>query len=139
MVFILRVKVIMMNKIDYETRTGKEWLRDDGISHYVYHSGVKITLEDAKEIGAKHLEAASGIRYPILVDMKNILGLDNDARKYFSANDFYLAVAMLIESPVSRVIANFFIGISKPPAPIKMFTSKEKAIEWLKRLINEAK
>ncbi len=139
MIFILRVKVIMMNKIDYETRTGKERLRDDGIIHYVYHSGVKITLEDAKEIRAKHLEAASGIKYPILVDMKNILGLDNDARKYFSANDFYLAVAMLIESPVSRVIANFFIGISKPPVPAKMFTSEEKAIEWLKRFINEAK
>ncbi len=128
-----------MNKINFETRTGKEWLREDGIIHYVYHSGVKINLEDAKEIRAKHLEATSGISYPLLVDMKNILGLDNDARKYFSANDMYLAVAFLIESPVSRVIANFFIGISKPPVPVKMFTSEEKAIEWLKGFLNEAK
>jgi len=139
MVFILRVKVIMMNKINFETRTGKECLREDGIIHYVYHSGVKITLEDAKENITKHLEATSGISYPLLVDMKNILGLDNDARKYFSANDMYLAVAFLIESPVSRVIANFFIGISKPPVPAKMFTSEEKAIEWLKGFLNEAK
>ncbi len=34
--------------------------------------------------------------------------------------------------PKSPVIRNFFLGINKPPYPVTLFNSEEKALEWLK-------
>ncbi len=46
------------------------------------------------------------------------------------------AIAMLINSPGSRIIGNFFLGINKPSVPTKLFNEKNKAIEWLKQFVN---
>jgi len=40
-------------------------------------------------------------------------------------------MAMVVASPSSRIIGNFFMAISQPPFPCKMFTSEPEAISWL--------
>jgi hypothetical protein len=56
-------------------------------------------------------------------------------RDYF-ANDpvhlqTYSACALLVGSAVSKVLANFFMGLNKPKKPTRMFTSQDEAIHWL--------
>jgi hypothetical protein len=41
------------------------------------------------------------------------------------------AVGFLVNNPLARMVANFFIGINKPPRPTKLFTDMESAVEWL--------
>ncbi len=41
------------------------------------------------------------------------------------------ATALLIDSPVSRVIANFFMGLNRPLSPTRVFTEQTQAIRWL--------
>ena len=57
-----------------------------------------------------------------------------EARDYF-ANERTAAIqratALLTNSPVSRVIGNFFMGLNKPISPTKLFTDPQRAIEWL--------
>ena len=70
----------------------------------------------------------------VLVDMRAIKGVSRDAREYY-ANErtasIQRATALVIESPVSRVIANFFMGLNRPLTPTRMFTDVDEAIEWL--------
>ena len=42
--------------------------------------------------------------------------------------------AVLVGHPVSRVLGNFFLGISRPAYPTRLFTDPAAAIGWLKSL-----
>ncbi len=70
----------------------------------------------------------------VLVDMRAIKSISRDAREYY-ANErtasIQRATALVIESPLSRVIANFFMGLNRPLTPTRMFTDVDEAIEWL--------
>lgn len=41
--------------------------------------------------------------------------------------------ARSVINPLSRVMANFFIGINKPLKPTKLFDDRDKAIAWLQQ------
>ena len=45
--------------------------------------------------------------------------------------DLVIAVGILIESPVTRILTNFYLTISKPLTPTKLFTDKDEAIAYL--------
>ena len=70
----------------------------------------------------------------VLVDMRQIESISREARVYY-ANErtasIQRATALLIDSPVSRVIANFFMGLNRPLSPTRMFTDETEAIRWL--------
>ena len=70
----------------------------------------------------------------VLVDMRLIESISREARLYY-ANErtasIQRATALLIDSPVSRVIANFFMGLNRPLSPTRMFTDETEAIRWL--------
>ena len=70
----------------------------------------------------------------VLVDLTALTEISKDARDYF-ANErtasIQRATALLIGSPVSRVIGNFFMGLNKPSYPTRLFTDPRRAITWL--------
>ena len=70
----------------------------------------------------------------VLVDMTKVTEISKEARDYF-ANErtasIQRATALLIASPVSRVIGNFFMGLNKPISPTRLFTDPHRAVEWL--------
>jgi hypothetical protein len=45
------------------------------------------------------------------------------------------AVALLMGSPVSRVLGNLYLGLNKPPIPTRLFTSEEEAKVWLRSFL----
>ena len=70
----------------------------------------------------------------VLVDMTELTKTSKEVRDYF-ANERTAAVqcatALLIRSPVSRVIGTFFMGLNKPISPTRLFTDPQEAIQWL--------
>ena len=70
----------------------------------------------------------------VLIDMTAVHQISKEARDYF-ANErtasIQRATALLIGSPVSRVIGNFFLGLNKQISPTRLFTDPQKAIQWL--------
>ena len=120
------------------TRTARVWLRADGVIQLVTLPGIQEGLEDAKENIAAIAGFASEKKRPVLVGIPGIKGIDREARIYYSSQEatrMMNALALLVDSPVSRVLANFFIGLYKPPVPTKLFTSEEEAVAWLKNFI----
>jgi len=76
----------------------------------------------------------------VVIDITGIVEITKESRDYF-ANErtasIQRATALLISSPVNRIIGNFFMGLNKPLTPTKLFTDHQKAIKWLKTFSND--
>jgi hypothetical protein len=101
---------------------------------FIYKPAVEINLDGAKQIVADRLNVQKGVSYPVFCDAHGIKDSDKPARDYLAKEGSSLvkAVAVLIDSPVTRVMANFYLAISRPIVPTKMFTDKNQALEFLK-------
>ena len=117
------------------TKVAKIWMGEDNIIRIFYFQNVDITLQDAKEILEISMKLNRGKQYPMLIDARQVKSISPKARKYNSgqeASTVYTVAAVLIGSPVSRMIANFVLKFNKPLMPTKLFTDENQAIVWLK-------
>jgi len=74
------------------------------------------------------------------MEWREIRSVEKKARDHYSgetASKFLNALALIITSGFSRVIGNFFPGLNKPDFPVKLFTSEEKAVGWLKIFLSQ--
>lgn len=94
----------------------------------------EISLDHAKENTARVRELSGDRVYPILVDIRKIRSISKEARDHFSMRGRkpgVVAIAMLVSSPLSRIIGNFFLGLNHPIVPTRMFTDRERAEQWI--------
>ncbi len=93
--------------------------------------------EEMVDTAIKHrLYITQDKSYPMFADMTKVKGGARAARQRLAQKDAgegTKAVAILNNSKVQEVFYNFFNAVYKAPAPAKMFTNKEKAIEWLQQ------
>lgn len=118
-----------------QTRISTVTLREDGIIQVTIAAGAEESLEDAQATMRACGELAQGRRYPILVDIRQMQAQDRDARQVYGSEEaarIGTAAALLVESRISKLIANFFIAIVKHSVPTKLFTNEAEAIAWLK-------
>jgi hypothetical protein len=120
------------------TRTAKIWRREDGITQVVTLENVREELEDAKENVAAIVRINQQKLMPVLVDMRAGPGIDRETRAYYSSREGLVAtkaLALLVESRFTRIMANFFIKFDLPAAPTQLFTSEDEAVAWLKTFL----
>jgi hypothetical protein len=61
--------------------------------------------------------------------------LDREARQYYAGPQYAAVVsatALLVRSPVGRLIGSFVRRLTRPLSPIRTFTSESEALAWLK-------
>lgn len=124
-----------MDNMATVTRTGRIRLGEDGIVRAVIIPGAEQTLEDAKEQVAAVWKVSQGRRRPVLVDAREGRFMDRAARVYYASDEaarFRSASALLVGSTVTRVMASFFLGLNKPTHPVRLFTSEDEALDWLR-------
>jgi len=120
-------------KDNYYQNDFAEFWTEGSILFFVYKQGISLNLDAAKQLVADRLKVQNGVEYPVLCDMRGIKDSDKPARDYLAkeGSSQVRAVAVLIDSPVTRVMLNFYLSISRPLIPTKMFTDKNQAIEFL--------
>jgi hypothetical protein len=109
-------------------------LREDGILAYYPAAGLVLTYEVAMKVIELGLQIADGPK-PTLVLMRDMARVDREARAFFASEDYsHLCsqTALVVGSPVSRVIANFFVGLNRPKYPVKTFDDPRLAEQWLR-------
>lgn len=114
---------------------GKFWLDESGILRGVAHDGVENTLEQAREQIALQRTMGGGRPRPLLMDIRAVRSLSREARAYYAspvAAEVISATALLIASPLSRALGNFFLGLNKPHMPTRLFTDEAEAMAWLR-------
>jgi hypothetical protein len=97
-----------------------------------------VDLDTAFKITEKRLELQNGKNYPILSNIKLIKSSTKSARDFMASEDGckgVIAAAIIIDSPIGRIIGNFFIKISKPLRPTKIFTNENEAKKWLTKYL----
>jgi hypothetical protein len=64
--------------------------------------------------------------------------MSRDCRKYFAGPEtarVEASVALLVMSPLTRAIGNFFMGLNKTLVPTRLFTSEDDALIWLREFL----
>jgi predicted oxidoreductase len=119
------------------TRTARVRMEEPGIVRATIIRGADQTLPDAIENSQAEAKLTGREPYKLLVDMRHIHSQDRDARAYYTRPEtakIVRGVAIVVGSPMSRVIGNFFLGFSKTSVPARLFTSDTEALAWLKTL-----
>ena len=127
----------MMDKI--ELTKASLYKIDEKTLCLIYKSDVNFKLKDAIETNNAIFKMANGKPYTVLVDGRGVYGnITNEARNHFvidpKTKDIRLAEALLIDNLPARIFANFYIKVNKPNNPVKIFSKKQKAVEWLNEI-----
>ena len=73
-------------------------------------------------------------RVPALVDVRAVRWASSAARVRGGnaiQSEVRSAVALLVESPVTRMVGSIFIRVSSPPMPTRLFDTEGAALAWL--------
>lgn len=118
-----------------ETSAYWTWLGEDGIARTQVKKGSEVQLDDAIE-NSRAVNSLDAAKYPLLIDARGIKSITKEAREYFSVNDRetkVTAMAILIESPLSKIIGNFYMLLNRPKMDSKLFLDEASALKWLKK------
>ena len=100
--------------------------------------GTKDNAKDAHENVVFINTYARTLGRPIgsIVIMANMLAQEPEARRAYGEIPLELAygAGLVVTSALSRALGSFFIGLTRPIVPIKLFDSVDKAIDWLKTM-----
>jgi len=105
----------------------------DGILHITYSKDVILDLPSAVYIVKDRLLIHEGRFLPVLCDIRHIKEINKAARTYLSIEGSTLikAVAFIVESPVSKMLSEFYLRTSKPPIPTRSFNNMSEALSFL--------
>jgi hypothetical protein len=120
------------------TNTERITLDETGVIRCKAFKNTLLNLDDAKENIQAVKILANGKKTPVLVDITLAKGALKDARDFFAgteAGQIQSACALLVNSPLSQLVGNFFLGLNKTKFPTRLFKNEEKAIEWLKTFL----
>lgn len=99
--------------------------------------GVEVSEEDARDNLRTTAGLTGGRRLPVLVDLRVLKSQSAGARAVLAGPEAARvshAVALLIGSPLSRVIGNFYLRFNRPETPTQLFSSEAAARAWLEGL-----
>jgi hypothetical protein len=122
-----------------ETAIAWNWMGGDRILRVVVKPDVEIGRAEAEESVAVGRGMVGTEPYAMLVDTGSIRRMDRAARDCFTRHGAQdnpaLGVAIVVRTPLARMIGNFFIGFNRPQRPVRLFTACDEAERWLTGLL----
>lgn len=108
-------------------------LRGDasGVVHLDWAEGLHVD-EAVARAAIRSVNALNGPEQrPLLVRIVGAAGVSRRARVAFAEPSSASRVALLGNSPVEQMMANFVLKVLAPPVPTRFFTSEADAMQWL--------
>ncbi len=116
-----------------DTKVARVCRCNDGLIEVRMRDGVVVELAEIDEILAAQEQLVSGPAV-VMVDSRPVLSMTREAQER-AANTAWnrdtRAVAILIDNPVSTLLGNFFLTLSRPVYPTRLFRDESKARGWL--------
>lgn len=108
------------------------WDETSGVVRIQWLPGAELTLRNARMVTTVGQGFTSGPPL-VLVDVRGLTGrLDRSARRHLVDElDKLTAMALLVDSPLSTMIANVYIRIQRRRRPMMLFTQEQDALDWL--------
>lgn len=105
----------------------------DGVVEIRMKVGSRLGEDEITELLAAQLELTPSMAC-VLVDTRGTVAMTREAQQRTAdnaVNALTAATALLVDSPVSTLLGNFFIRFAKPPYPTRLFRQEDKAREWV--------
>lgn len=120
----------------FENKNARFWI-EKGILFFEYKPNTAIDLEIAMRVVADRIAFQNERRLPVFCDTRGIISIDKAARDYLAKSGSLLAkaVALIGSENVSMTMSNFYLEISKPSVPTKIFVSEQEALTYLSEFI----
>jgi len=70
--------------------------------------------------------------------MTKVKSMSREARAFYAGPEtasVISAIAILTYSAVGKIVANFFLSLSKPILPTRLFTDYDEAQQWLMQFV----
>jgi hypothetical protein len=121
-----------MDTPSFENDYAKFWI-ETGVLFFVYKDNSSIDLNAAKQVVNDRIQFQRQVHYPIYCDIRGMKKADKAARDFLAkeGSSYTKGVAIIVDSPMTKIIGNFYLGLNKPTAPTKMFTDKQEALAFL--------
>ena len=106
----------------------------DEILIVTYKTGIQINQKIAGEIVSDRLSFTHHKKMPAMIISEGVVSIDKPARKYLAsseATEGLAATAIIVNSPFSRFLGNFFLEVNKTKMPVKIFSNIPRAKKWL--------
>ena len=129
-------KTMVLIPHSYTTRSSIITLEGDGIIVIKIRPGIQETVEDAEENLAAVDMLAGGIWRPRLLDLREALPISREVRRFYmqpATRNSATIVALLVDSTLSRVIANLIIGLTGNSQAVQVFSDEQVARQWLRQ------
>lgn len=107
---------------------------EEGIIENYFLSGESIEVDDFKELKLANLELMCNKPYTVLVSAEELTSFTSEAREFVASKEYVgvtIAKALLISGLGQRIIGNFYMKVNKPYIKTRLFTDRQKAIDWL--------
>lgn len=101
-----------------------------------YKKDLKVNPEMAKEIIKERHDFTNNKPVVLLVYNQGVVRMDKKAREYLSSGDGVkgiIAAGIVVGSPFTSFMANFFVSVNKPKMPVRVFSNSEDALTWLQK------
>lgn len=127
---------VMTENITVEIANSKLWI-EDGIVHSIPKADLPndFSIEYFDQAIQKFKETIGTEKVCFLVESRHNTSLPTKAIREHIAKrmeEITLALAIVNPSPLSRMVSNLFFHLLPPAYPVKMFSEKPEALEWLK-------
>ena len=120
------------------TTTFVDLLIEDEILIVTYKTEIQINKEVAEKIVSSRLSFTGNKKMPVMILSQGVISMDKPAREYLAspeATEGLSASAIIVNSPFSRFLGNFFHSVYKTKMPVKIFSSIPLAKKWLHQFI----
>lgn len=130
------LSIDIIKQVDFEDKFVA--LRSDGIVFVSINSSEDVEIKDVKEVVSALEQIGNGKKFPLLIITQKYTLPTPEARAYIAtaeSDPYASAEAYVIQSLSQKLVGNVYLKFNKPARPTHIFTSEEKAVEWLKTFL----
>jgi len=116
------------------------WLDEEGIVRGECVESADLTLENTEEMLRSFVAIRKGV-HPLLMNVARVRSVSRDARRLLASPEtgaLVHGVAVVVATPVSRVIGNLYLTLNQPTVPTRLFDTQDEGLAWLREQFRSA-
>lgn len=124
----------------YSTEKAEAFRLEGIIIENVLKAGTTLLPADVRSIKDMNLRLCAEKPYALLVDPKEGSMITDEARALLASKEMAelnIAKAILIYTQKQKIIGNLYLQLNKPHVKTRVFTDRDKALEWLRAQISD--
>lgn len=132
---VLDPEITIINQFEIPEASVK--MRSDGIVHVFYKENVTLDVELQMSMLESFSQLTNNEKAYFIFEADEGFALTKEAQlnaTLLEERSPVKASAIIVKNLASRIVANFFIKVSKPTLKYKLFSNINDAADWLKSL-----